>query len=266
MKDTSEEVRQTCAARLTSAASSAAVYFAVCCRIASAAVFASAAKTTGAAHETVMAIARQNSNVRAPTAMASLRLLTVNRPRDAKAIREHAKASGPKRFLKRHADGSSFGEISKQALGIAFTGVEHDAETPWRLVVARSRIGPLQFGIANNQRGVSYLAAPLRGHIPRHGRIAPGEHERDLAVQTAFVKLERGFALAVKAQIDARIQVHQIHYRGRRARSLVKMGARERSMLLVNIRRGRTIRASNALGHSSRRQSRPARAPAAGPR
>src|SRR5437764_827882 len=63
MKDTSEEVRQTCAARLTSAASSAAVYFAICCRIASAAVLTSAAKTTGAADETVMAIARQNSNV-----------------------------------------------------------------------------------------------------------------------------------------------------------------------------------------------------------
>src|SRR5205085_4663363 len=126
MKDTSEEVRQTCAARLTSAASSAAVYFAICCRIASAAVLASAGRTTGAAHETVMAIARQKSNVRAPTAMASLRILTVNRPRDAKAIRERTKASGPERFLKRHANGPSFGEFSKQAFCIGFTGVEHD--------------------------------------------------------------------------------------------------------------------------------------------
>ena len=62
---------------------------------------------------------------------------------------------------------------------------------------------------------MGYLAAPLRGRIPGHGRIAPGEHERDLAVQAAFVKPERRFALAVKRKIDARIQVHQFPYRGR---------------------------------------------------
>ena len=74
---------------------------------------------------------------------------------------------------------------------------------------------------------MSNLAAPFRGRILGHGRIAPGEHEGDLTVQASLVKLERGLALAVKRKVDARIQVHHIHYRGPQAHSLVKMGARE---------------------------------------
>jgi hypothetical protein len=45
-----------------------------------------------------------------------------------------------------------------------------------------------------------------------------------------FVELECGFALPVKRKIDARLQGHQAHYPGPQIRSLVKMGARERSM------------------------------------
>jgi hypothetical protein len=41
----------------------------------------------------------------------------------------------------------------------------------------------------------------------------PAEHKRNLTVQTALVRLECGFALALKRKTDTRIQVHHAHRR-----------------------------------------------------
>ena len=156
--------------------------------------------------------------------------MTGDYPRNSEAIRQQPKMDSPKRFSKRRANGSSFRQLGKETFCIGLTGIERDAKSPRRLIRAWRGVGSLQSGIADDQRGVSNLAAPFSGHIQGGGRIAPGEHERNLAVQAAFVELECGFALPVKRKIDARLQGHQAHYRGPQVRSLVKMGARERSM------------------------------------
>jgi len=75
------------------------VYLAICCRMASAAALASSALLRDDPHDTVNAIATHRLNARARTAVALFGLLTVDHPRDAEAIREHAKTDRRERFL-----------------------------------------------------------------------------------------------------------------------------------------------------------------------
>jgi len=124
------------------------------------AALASSALSPDATHDRVKAIAKHKPNARA---LALFGFLTVDRPGDSKPIREHTKAVSPERFLKRHANGPSFRQFRKQAFRIAFTWVQSDHEAPGGLIRAWSRIGSLQSGIADDQRGVSNLAAPFRG-------------------------------------------------------------------------------------------------------
>ena len=70
-----------------SAASRAAVYFAICCRIASVAALGSSALSPHAAHHRVKAIAKHTPNTRALAADLLFRFLTVDHPKHAKVIR-----------------------------------------------------------------------------------------------------------------------------------------------------------------------------------
>src|SRR5689334_11791564 len=92
----------------------------------------------------------------------------------------------------------------------------------------RSRIGALQLGVADGQCSVGDLPAPFRRCILCHRRVAPSEHESDLAVQASFIEAKSGFAPAVKRKINTGIQLHEIHYRGRPPHSLVYMEVRWR--------------------------------------
>src|SRR5438876_9524617 len=83
MKDTSAEVRQTCEARPMSAASRAAVYVAIRCRIASVAALASSALSPDAGHGRVRASAKHKPKARAPAAVALFGLPIVDLPRAA---------------------------------------------------------------------------------------------------------------------------------------------------------------------------------------
>src|SRR4051794_21710410 len=114
MNDTSAEVRQTCEARSMSAASRAAVYFAICCWIASFAAWESAALAPGAAHDKVKTIAKHKPNGGRPAALALFGFLILYVPLDAELIGYDAKAGCPECFLKGHANGSVFRERIKQ--------------------------------------------------------------------------------------------------------------------------------------------------------
>src|SRR5207253_703902 len=100
INETSGEVRQTCDARSMSAASRAAVYFAIWLRMASVAALASSALAPDAAHDRVKTIVRH--------AVALFGFLILDIPLDAKLIGDHAKTGGPESFLKGHANGSVF--------------------------------------------------------------------------------------------------------------------------------------------------------------
>ena len=102
-----------------SAASRAAVYFAICCRIASVAAWASSALSPDAAHDRVKTIAEHKQNARALAAVALFGFLIVDVPRDAKLIDDYAKTVGPESFLKGHSNGSVFRQRTKQAFGLA---------------------------------------------------------------------------------------------------------------------------------------------------
>src|SRR5262245_53617960 len=106
-----------------------------------------------------------------PATIALLGFLRVDRPWYAEAICQETKTGGPERFLKRHANGSSLRQAGKQRLCIAFTWLEHDAEAPWGFICARSGIGALQRSVADDERGVSNLAAPFRRRFFSHRRI-----------------------------------------------------------------------------------------------
>src|SRR5438105_3237073 len=102
-----------------SAASRAAVYLAICCRMASVAALASSALAPDATNDRVNAIAQHKPNPRVLAAAALFGFLIVNGPMDAKLIGEHAKTVGPESFLKRHANGSVFRQRPKEAFGLA---------------------------------------------------------------------------------------------------------------------------------------------------
>src|SRR5689334_25396461 len=105
-------------------------------------------------------------------------------------------------MLKRHTNCSSFRQLTVQTLHIAFTRVEHDAESPRGFIRMRCRIGALQLGVADGQCSVGELPAPFRRCILCHRRVAPGELESDLAVQATFIGAKDGIAPAVKLKIN----------------------------------------------------------------
>src|SRR5438552_18856971 len=98
-----------------SAASTAVVYLSICCRMASAAALASLSLVRDDPHDAVNANATHRLNARALTAIALFGFFTVDCPGDCKLIREHAKTVSPERFLKRHANNTSFRQFRKQA-------------------------------------------------------------------------------------------------------------------------------------------------------
>ena len=125
-----------------SAASRAAVYFAICCRIAFVAAWAFFALSPDTAHDRVKAIAKHKPNTRALAGVALFGFLTVDVPRDAKLIGECAKTVGPESSLKGHANGSVVRQRTKQALCLArVIQARHKAEAPWGLILSREGIG-----------------------------------------------------------------------------------------------------------------------------
>src|SRR6266849_7319967 len=110
--------------------------------MASVAALASSALSRDAAHDRVKAIAKHKPNARALAAVALFGFLTVDIPRDAKLIGEHAKTVGPESFLKGHANGSVFRQRIKQPFGLAgVIWAKHKAEAPWGLIRSREGIG-----------------------------------------------------------------------------------------------------------------------------
>ena len=125
-------------------------------------------------------------------------LAGVDDPRDAEAVCDHGESASPERLLQWHGDVTVLGECGKQVFRFGHIRVERDREALRGFVAARRWIGPQNPGVAYFESGVRYFAAPCGRRILGHGRIAPGEHERNLTVQATFVISERRFALAVE--------------------------------------------------------------------
>src|SRR6185295_13213712 len=98
MNEMSDEVRQTCEAMPASAASTAAVYFAICCRMASAAALPSAL-SPGAAHAPVKPAAKHRISTRERAALALLGFFMIDGPGDAELIGHGSETVRPERFL-----------------------------------------------------------------------------------------------------------------------------------------------------------------------
>jgi hypothetical protein len=91
---------------------------------------------------------------------------------DAEAVRERAKTVSPECLLKRHANDPTLCQFRKQAFRIAGAWVQSYKKASRGLIRAWRRIGSLQSGASDDQRGVSDLAAPFRGRVAGHGESA----------------------------------------------------------------------------------------------
>ena len=84
--------------------------------------------------------------------MALFGFFTVERPRDCKPVREHAKTVSPERFLKRHANNPSFCQFRKQVFRIVLTRADSQRRLLERVGKQVVVLGSVS-GIRGNERG-----------------------------------------------------------------------------------------------------------------
>src|SRR6266851_9212485 len=160
------------------------------------------ALSPGGPHETVKTSTKHKINLGAgvsPNAIPLFGLFTVDVPGDAKLIGDAPKAEGPKGFLQRYTDGSVFSKcVKKMFRSFEFLQTQHYAEALRALICSWQSVATRESRVAHDQRFMEDLFAPMLWRVLCHWRITPGELERDLTIQTLFIKLECVFALAVK--------------------------------------------------------------------
>src|SRR5947207_1788309 len=151
--------------------------------MASVAARTSLALSGGGPHEIVKSSAKDKID----RAIPLLGLFTVDVPGDAKLIDDAAKAVGPEGFLQGHTDGSVFSECVEDLFRILESlHAQHYAEALRALICAGQSVATGEGRVTHDQRFMEDLLAPMLGRVLCHGRITPGELERDLTLQTLF--------------------------------------------------------------------------------
>src|SRR5690242_12714132 len=130
-----------------------------------------------------------------PTLRCGGRLLAVDCPRYAELVDKHAKADGPRGFLKGHLHSAVFRKRVKYAFCLQrVIDAKHYGETLWLFILRGYRVGAHQNAIADCKSRMEDLLAPSQRHLFCHGRFAIGEHKDDFAAKASFIKFESSLA------------------------------------------------------------------------